>query len=208
MRAIKSQLKCEVTEFKHKADAAHNQRAKLIGGLLSHPLPQPCTVTLQKNPAFVGRDDELCELYDWLLIHGNPSQPTSFVIEGCCGIGKTQIALEFLYRYHYAYEAIFWVRTGSPSDLRCTYGAIGRKLKLFNSDNIDRPKVEQVHEWLQTTGMFSETLRCRKECKLKVFQDLGGSLSLIMSSTGGIYPNTGHCLHRQHLQSSSLLKYL
>ena len=156
---IKSHFECAVREFKQEAEAAHNQRARLNGGLHSDPLPLACTVTLQKNSAFVGRKDELRELYDWLLINGDPSHPTSFALEGCCGIGKTQIALEFLYRYRYAYDAIFWVRTGSPSELRCTYGAIGRKVKLFNTDQIDRARVEQVQNWLQTTSVLIEISR-------------------------------------------------
>src|SRR5205823_3558143 len=38
-------------------------------------------------------------------------------ISGLGGIGKTQTALEYVYRYHREYQAIFWIRASSREEL-------------------------------------------------------------------------------------------
>ena len=116
-----------------------------------------CTMVLprkSRNSDFIGRESQLEELNTCFLNNEKPSAPTSCGVEGIGGVGKTQLALEFTYRYEEFYDAIFWIGADSDSELRSTYGAIGRSLKLFDTECIDQTKIEKVQDWLANIGAY------------------------------------------------------
>ena len=57
---------------------------------------------------FYGRDAQIDEIDAYLGNH-HLDRLRTFTIYGRRGIGKTQIALEFAYRYASKFEAVFWV---------------------------------------------------------------------------------------------------
>src|SRR5258708_16982840 len=61
----------------------------------------------QPNPFFIGREDILKYLHNTLTSSGGALRRPQ-AISGLSGIGKTQIAIEYIYRYHTHYQAFLW----------------------------------------------------------------------------------------------------
>jgi tetratricopeptide (TPR) repeat protein len=75
-------------------------------GEASRQLFSPGTPT--RNPGFTGRAAELEVLRASLVSHRG-SRPLAQVISGPGGIGKSEIAAEYLYRHRNDYEIIWWI---------------------------------------------------------------------------------------------------
>jgi TIR domain/Tetratricopeptide repeat len=60
----------------------------------------------QRNPAFVGRDTALVEMRDQLLAGGTA---VARALNGMAGVGKTQLAVEYAYRFSGTYELVWWI---------------------------------------------------------------------------------------------------
>jgi len=165
IQRIKSYIEHQARAFNETADMAYSQQAHSVGGggatdtgfprfqAFDRPGSQICTVTSLRNPAFIGRDEQLNEVYAHLVVGRKPTQLSSCAIQGSGGVGKTQTALEFTYRYRHIYNAIFWVNAERTSEIQSAYGAIGRRLRLFDTHVIDQPEIEMIQEWLQTIGL-------------------------------------------------------
>ena len=52
------------------------------------------------------------------------------VLRGLGGIGKTQLALEYAYRYGGTYRLVWWVRAEEPEVLASDYAALAKALQL------------------------------------------------------------------------------
>src|SRR6266849_1643432 len=63
-------------------------------------------VPYQRNPYFIGRDEVLESLH--ATFFSESAAITQQALIGQPGIGKTQIAIEYAYRYCEAYQAIIW----------------------------------------------------------------------------------------------------
>lgn len=57
------------------------------------------------------------------------------VISGLGGIGKTQTALEYAYRYSKEYVCIFWIRADSALTIQTDFAQIAQKLNLVEQDD-------------------------------------------------------------------------
>lgn len=129
-------------------------------------------INIAENHSFVGRENELQQLYDSLVVPRSRPYPISCAICGFGGLGKTQTALEFLYKNRECFDAVFWVSADPEKETEVlrSFGAIGRKLKLFDTDDVDQAKLELVLEWLKHEG----TTRCSYrllECGLTLASD-------------------------------------
>ena len=76
--------------------------------------PAPFRVPFLRNPSFVGRDDDLARLHD-LLQKSVAVGVRPAALTGMGGIGKTQLAVEYAYRYANAYPGgVYWVNAAEP----------------------------------------------------------------------------------------------
>jgi tetratricopeptide (TPR) repeat protein len=80
-----------------------------------------------RKPNFTGREDELNQLADNLLRQPSPSVQ---VISGMGGIGKTELATEFIHRNRDAYEIIWWIRAEHQDRVRESLVRLGQRLEL------------------------------------------------------------------------------
>ena len=73
-----------------------------------------------------------------------------FAISGLGGIGKTQLALEYAYRYRQDYHAVLWGRADTREALISTFVTIASLLGLSQKDEKDQMViVEAVRTWLK-----------------------------------------------------------
>src|SRR5205085_966787 len=72
-------------------------------------LPLVWNVPYRRNPFFTGRADVLKQVRDKLVT--TPAAPTTqpLAISGLGGIGKTQVTVEYAYRFRSDYQAVLWV---------------------------------------------------------------------------------------------------
>lgn len=114
-------------------------------------LPAIWTIPYPRNPFFLGRDADLSLLYQ-LLRAGHAtalSQPQA--VSGLGGIGKTQLALEYAYRYARDYQAVLWASAESSESLLSSYVALAHTLRLPEQDAKEQEQaVQAVKRWLQT----------------------------------------------------------
>jgi tetratricopeptide (TPR) repeat protein len=110
-------------------------------------LPAIWEVRLRRNPNFTGRDPLLGQLHA-ALRHGGAAALTQ-AIHGLGGVGKTQLALEYAYRYSSDYDLVGWLRAEEPSSLASDYARLAAPLHLPEKDVADQPAiVAAVRNWL------------------------------------------------------------
>jgi tetratricopeptide (TPR) repeat protein len=107
------------------------------------------------NPNFEGREMILQQVHERIhhpRRHQYPGMVRSTALHGLGGIGKTQIALRYVYTHQGSYDAIFWVSADNETKLSKGYDDIAKVLKLKASELEDqREIVREVKHWLQQT---------------------------------------------------------
>jgi tetratricopeptide (TPR) repeat protein len=82
-----------------------------------------------RNLNFTGRAAELEALHTNLVLHSRP-HPSAQVISGMGGIGKTEIATEYIHRHRDEYEIIWWIRAEHHDRVRDALVSLGQRLEL------------------------------------------------------------------------------
>lgn len=100
------------------------------------PLPSQAYLPFHRNVAFTGRVEELLHLSELLLPprEGKPRLPRAVVITGMGGLGKTQLAVEYAYRYGRYYPGgVYWMSFANPDNIPDEVATIGgqRGMGLF-----------------------------------------------------------------------------
>ena len=104
----------------------------------------PWNVPFARNPFFTGRSQVLERLQEQL------GQRRRVALSGLGGMGKTQTAIEYAYRYREAYRAVFWVRAESRDTLIADFITIARLLALPGHDEQQQMQVvASVTRWLR-----------------------------------------------------------
>jgi tetratricopeptide (TPR) repeat protein len=114
-------------------------------------LPPIWDIPYSRNPFFLGRDTELAHLRQHLQAGQTTALSQPQAISGLGGIGKTQLALEYAYRYHQDYQVVLWARAESTEALVSSYVAIASLLQLPEREAKEQEIIVQaVKTWLQT----------------------------------------------------------
>lgn len=80
------------------------------------------------------------------------------------GVGKTQTALEYTYRFRADFQCIFWLPSEDVIVLSRAYCEIGKRVGLFQPGQaFGQPEIDVVLDWLRTTGESENgKLACRR----------------------------------------------
>jgi tetratricopeptide (TPR) repeat protein/nucleoside phosphorylase len=102
-----------------------------------------------RNPFFTGREDLLQQLHDRLMTHRSAVLTQAQAVSGLGGIGKTQTAVEYAYRYQQAYQYVLWIRAATRATLTADFVTIAGLLHLPEQDEQDQARVvAAVRNWL------------------------------------------------------------
>ncbi|MFF0310931.1 FxSxx-COOH system tetratricopeptide repeat protein [Streptosporangium sp. NPDC004379] len=82
----------------------------------------------QRNMNFTGREDLLSRLREGITMDVTAVLPHA--LHGIGGVGKTQLAVEYAYRYQGDYELVWWISADQPLLVRSSLAALAPHLKL------------------------------------------------------------------------------
>ncbi len=104
----------------------------------------------ERNSLFTGREEVLERLHRTLHTGKTTALTQRQAISGLGGIGKTQTALEYAYRYQSEYQFIIWVKADSQETLTTEFTTLAHLLRLPISQEQDQALlIESVKRWFQ-----------------------------------------------------------
>jgi tetratricopeptide (TPR) repeat protein len=109
-------------------------------------LPPVWNVPFHPNPFFTGRDLLLVELRTRLTESGVAARRV--VLTGLGGVGKTSVAVEYVYRRHADYDLVWWVNGEQPASLVADLAALAVQLDLA-ADASQEAQVVALRGWLE-----------------------------------------------------------
>jgi hypothetical protein len=96
---------------------------------ISAPLPKVWGDIPQKNPNFTGREPLLEDLHEKLSrTHQTAVLPQA--LHGMGGVGKSQVAVEYVHRNSSAYDLIWWIPAQQESQIRTSLTQLALRLGL------------------------------------------------------------------------------
>jgi hypothetical protein len=108
-----------------------------------------------RNITFIGRAEELERINKHLSESKSTedAEPNVVTIRGIGGVGKTQLALEYLFENKQAYKGRFWIRAEDTVIIQQDFAQISKVLDTGDTAVVDLKKaVQKVKEWLSATG--------------------------------------------------------
>ena len=131
----------------HLCHAFHVNTEELFGPQKASP--PLWNVPYMRNRYFTGREDFIARLF---LMFAACNEAGSYIaLSGLGGIGKTQVSLEYAYRYANEYEAVLWVRADTRQVLSEEFLRLADLLNLPGKQEMDQQRVIMaVLNWLHT----------------------------------------------------------
>ncbi|KAG9236373.1 kinesin light chain 3 [Amylocarpus encephaloides] len=112
-------------------------------------------VPFDRNPNFIGRESQLAKIEEHLSGQG---QTTKLAITGLGGVGKTQLALELVYRLGAKRNnySIIWIPATNLASLQQAYIGVAQQLCIPGSeeDNADVKRLVQDYLSKERTGQW------------------------------------------------------
>ncbi len=106
------------------------------------------TVPFRRNPFFTGRESILSKLHTSFHSGKTASLAHVLAISGLGGIGKTQTAVEYAYRFGHDYTAVFWINAETYESINTTFSVLAVQLGLVKMDEQDQTRsVTSVKCW-------------------------------------------------------------
>jgi tetratricopeptide (TPR) repeat protein len=113
-------------------------------------VPPLFVIPSPRNPLFTGREDLLTLLHTRLTTSRKAALTQAVAISGLGGIGKTQIAREYAYRYQSSYQAVLWITAANRETLVADFVNVAHRLALPERDMEDPSLiVAAVRRWLE-----------------------------------------------------------
>ncbi|WP_165423853.1 FxSxx-COOH system tetratricopeptide repeat protein [Ktedonosporobacter rubrisoli] len=154
---------------------------------LATPKLPMCHCSYRQNAFFTDRETIL-EAVSSSFTFAQTRQPRILTLNGLGGIGKTQIALEYLHRTSHLYRSIVWLNSSSRETLSTEVSNLAEKLGLPERDHADEGQLfAAVKDWLQNQTSWLLVLDHLDDLAL---------IDLIVPSQG-----SGHVILTTHIQT-------
>lgn len=103
-----------------------------------------------RNPHFTGRDETIERLRASLTGGHATAVTQKATVHGLGGIGKSELASEYAYRFHTDYDAGAWLRAEAPATLAADFAALAHALDLPEKDQPEQAVViAAVRAWCE-----------------------------------------------------------
>ncbi len=154
-KAVELVMRRRALTSHHASVASENHGNMNLGLTIDRP---------RENRAFVGREQVLRQMHDWFTERRSyPCEPTSCILYGMGGIGKTQTAIKYSYVDKDEYDSIFWVTAETIPLLVSSFSMILSKMRIVDSGVLaDDSTVRRTREWLEETGKLRGQSRSNK----------------------------------------------
>src|SRR5512132_3041230 len=104
-----------------------------------------------RNPHFTGRQELVDQLHRNLTARTATALTQTAAIHGLGGVGKTDLATEYAYRFKDDYDVGWWLRAEDPAALAGDLMALARALQLDEKDATEQAiGIAAVRRWLET----------------------------------------------------------
>lgn len=116
------------------------------------PFPPVWNVPYRYSFFFTGREYVVEQLFtNFTSEHSSGTIPVQ-ALSGLGGMGKTQVAVEYAYRYRQQYQTVLWMNAETEEDLLASFKTAAELLKrpaahLQNAQSL----LASMHEWLRCT---------------------------------------------------------
>src|SRR5713226_5877990 len=111
--------------------------------------PRIGNIPITRNPFFTGREPLLALLHKRLSTARMAALTQTQALYGLGGIGKTQTAAEYAFRYGDEYVSVFWMRAATRETLAADFVTLAEQLNLVEKDEQGQPRVvAAVKRWL------------------------------------------------------------
>lgn len=136
-----------------EAEAARKRLLTLIGlptemppagGTVRRPIHYPGSVTPwfsapARNDRFTGRFADLEQLRSRLRLDRQAVvvQAPPVALHGGAGVGKTQLAIEYVHRFRSDYDLVWWINASEPQFVDAALIDLGRRLNLVTATSVE-----------------------------------------------------------------------
>src|SRR5579859_2878348 len=104
----------------------------------------------QRNPYLLGRTKLLHILREKLCTSQSQTYNHRVALFGLGGVGKTQVAVEYVFKYRSKYHSTFWISAATLADLQTGFQEIAEKTKCVTVDQKDAASTAKaVLRWLE-----------------------------------------------------------
>ena len=96
----------------------------------------PAVLDCYRNKGFTGREEALAHLHSCVSSsHGTNESSPVVVIHGMAGVGKTQLAREYVYRYESSFDSVWWIDAQSLQSTYTGYLQMAQRLAEYYAAN-------------------------------------------------------------------------
>jgi hypothetical protein len=97
------------------------------------------------NTHFTGRSEHLLKLHDQMASHATVAVSHASAIGGLGGIGKTELAIQYVYQHWDPQRPVFWIQA---ENVAAEFTLLGEHLGIVGSDAKQPESLRKVKQWL------------------------------------------------------------